>query len=729
MAGVLGKSWLIVEDRRVEPTLKLERQPEAQAGSMVGQQLGSYHLLSLLGAGGMGEVYRARDPRLDREVAIKVLPERLAHNREAVARFRREATAVAALSHPNILAIHEFGIDHDVCFAVMELLEGETLRGRLQRAALPWREAVKIAAAIADGLSAAHVKGIIHLDLKPENVFLTRDGQVKVLDFGIAHVRPVPTSSDRTVTNTMEPTTLVGTAGYMSPEQVRGERVEAPSDVFSLGCVLYEMLTGRRAFAGSSAQETMAAVLRDYPPALAETGTTVPLALEQVIRRCLEKQSEERFQSARDLALDLRAMLTGDQQLVDVNPVLNEFEEHNLADNISRLRKALGEDEKGQKLIETVPKRGYRFVAEVRKQNGIEEMPPAASANRRIRWNATPVLWVLLATAFIGAGLWLYARFEQRARVQQLVFKGDFYRAKWTEPEIRKGIELYNGALALDPNAGAAYAGLASAWIFLSDAHAPPRVAMPKAKAAALHALRLDMSADNYVSLGVISMQYEWDWAKAEEEFKHALKLDPHHNPAHQLYGWYLMAVGRLDEAKAEMKRALEADPVNDFSLWELGLAYYFARQFDDAVEQCRRAIAVEARSHWSHMVLAWALEEQTKFQEAISELNLAARLDDNPQILASLGHAHAASGRRDDAQRVIAVLQETAKRRYVSPYDVAAIYAALGEKEQTLEWLERAYEDRSGWLALWLKVDPRFDRLRSEPRFQNILRRVGHTL
>jgi Tol biopolymer transport system component/Ser/Thr protein kinase RdoA (MazF antagonist) len=285
-------------------------QPEVQTRLMVGQQLGSYLLLSLLGAGGMGEVYRARDPRLDREVAIKVLPERLAHDPEALARFRREAKTVAALSHPNILAIHDFGTERDVCFAVMELLEGETLRSRLRRAPLAWREAVEIAAATADGLSAAHAKGIIHRDLKPENVFLTRDGQVKVLDFGIARVRPVSSSSASTVTNTREPGTLMGTAGYMSPEQVRCERLQAASDVFSLGCVLYEMLTGRRAFDGSTVQETMTAVLRDDPPALADTGTKVPLGLEQVIRRCLEKQPEKRYQSARDLAFDLGTLLS-----------------------------------------------------------------------------------------------------------------------------------------------------------------------------------------------------------------------------------------------------------------------------------------------------------------------------------------------------------------------------------------------------------------------------------
>jgi Tol biopolymer transport system component len=283
-----------------------------QGQTMVGRQLGPYQLLSLLGAGGMGEVYRAKDSRLDREVAIKVLPSHLPQDAIALERFKREAKAVAALSHPNILSIHDFGEEQGRCFAVMELLEGETLRSHLARATFPWREASEIGAAIAEGLSAAHTKGITHRDLKPENIFLTTDGQVKILDFGIARVRPVlPTEavgSASTIANTTEPGMLMGTVGYMSPEQVRCESAEAPSDIFSLGCVLYEMLTGQRAFARKTPVETMVAVLRDDPPTLAESGIEVPLQLEQVIRRCLKRQPEARFQSAHDLAGELRAV-------------------------------------------------------------------------------------------------------------------------------------------------------------------------------------------------------------------------------------------------------------------------------------------------------------------------------------------------------------------------------------------------------------------------------------
>jgi len=280
-----------------------------------GTRLGSYEILSPLGAGGMGEVYRARDHRLDRDVAIKVLPEAFASDPEALRRFEREAKAVAALSHPNILAIHEFGDSGGVRFAAMELLEGETLRDRLKRASLGWRKGAEIAAATADALTAAHAKGIVHRDLKPENIFLTSGGLVKVLDFGIAQVtrrRPVPDPTAAADAETelvhTTPGVVMGTVGYMSPEQLRGEPVDGRSDIFSLGCVLYEMVSGQKAFGRKSAAESITAVLKEDPPELAGSGRQVPTDVDRVISHCVEKRPEERFQSARDLAFALRTI-------------------------------------------------------------------------------------------------------------------------------------------------------------------------------------------------------------------------------------------------------------------------------------------------------------------------------------------------------------------------------------------------------------------------------------
>ncbi len=288
-----------------------------------GRQLGPYQILAPLGAGGMGEVYRARDARLDRDVALKVLPERVAGHPEALARFEREAKAVAALSHPNILAVHDYGQEEGTAYVVTELLEGETLRVALAGGALPVRKAVDYTVQAAHGLAAAHEKGIVHRDVKPENLFVTRDGRVKVLDFGLA-AHEAPTGPEATSAPTLsrhtDPGVVVGTVPYMSPEQVRGTPVDHRSDIFALGCVLYEMLAGRRAFQRETAAETMTAILKDDVPEWPETGRHVPPALDRLLRRCLEKKPEERLQSARDLALALEALTAGDTSGATVKP-------------------------------------------------------------------------------------------------------------------------------------------------------------------------------------------------------------------------------------------------------------------------------------------------------------------------------------------------------------------------------------------------------------------------
>jgi Tol biopolymer transport system component len=277
-----------------------------------GTRLGPYEIVSQLGQGGMGVVFRARDTKLDRDVAVKVLPKNLAEDPEALSRFEREAKAVAALSHPNILAIHDFGREEGSVYAAMELLEGETLRQRLQDGALPTRKAVEIALEIASGLAAAHDKGIVHRDLKPENVFLLGSGQVKVLDFGLARMDPVATEGidGPTMSLSTEPGRVMGTVGYMAPEQVRGKTVDARGDIFSFGAVLYEMLTGKRAFRGESPVETLNAILKEDPPSLFESTKNVSPSLERIVRRCLEKRPEERFRTAHDLAIALDAIST-----------------------------------------------------------------------------------------------------------------------------------------------------------------------------------------------------------------------------------------------------------------------------------------------------------------------------------------------------------------------------------------------------------------------------------
>ena len=271
---------------------------------LAGMRLGAFEIVAPLGAGGMGEVYRAKDTRLGREVAVKVVSERLVHDPHALARLEREARAIAALSHPNIVSLHDFGRENGVAFAVMELLEGEPLDRYLAGGTLAWRRALEIAAAICDGLASAHARGFVHRDLKPANIFITRDGLVKILDFGLAKQDPFRSESNTSAATSpadTEPGLIFGTVGYMSPEQVKGDPTDERTDLFSLGCILYEMLAGRRPFAGDTPAEMFAAILRDEPLDFHEGEHTIPPRLGAVVRRCLEKSSDRRFQSARDL--------------------------------------------------------------------------------------------------------------------------------------------------------------------------------------------------------------------------------------------------------------------------------------------------------------------------------------------------------------------------------------------------------------------------------------------
>src|SRR5271154_5392251 len=282
-----------------------------------GTKLGPYEIVAPIGAGGMGEVYRAKDTRLGRDVAIKVLPEGFARDAERLRRFEQEARAVAALNHPNILAIHDIGEYNGAPFLVSELLDGHSLREELNSGALPTRRAVEDASQIAQGLAAAHDKGIVHRDLKPENVFVTKDGRLKILDFGLAKLAKLQAAADENATldatpQDTSPGVVLGTVGYMSPEQVKGEAADARSDIFALGTILYEMLSGQRAFHRDTSAETMTAILKEDPPEISTASKPIAPAVERIVRRCLEKKPLQRFQSARDLAFNLEG-LSGSQ--------------------------------------------------------------------------------------------------------------------------------------------------------------------------------------------------------------------------------------------------------------------------------------------------------------------------------------------------------------------------------------------------------------------------------
>ena len=769
-----------------------------------GARLGPYEILAPLGAGGMGEVYRARDSRLDRDVAIKVLPEHLSQNPQALARFEREAKAVAALSHPNILAIHDVGEDQGIRFVVTELLEGETLRSRL-RSAISWGKAVEIGIAVADGLAAAHVKNITHRDLKPENIFLTSDGHVKILDFGLArHQVSAPAIGSAVQTET-EAGVVLGTAGYMSPEQVRGERAEATSDIFSLGCVLYEMLAGRRAFARETSVQTMAAVLDVQPAPLAGSGKEIPAELDRVVMTCLEKNPRDRFQTARDLGLALRAIQGSGSSApflprarkwrlpallaagvlalllaavsiywikrpsvsidsLAVLPFVNaggdpnmEYLSDGITENLinsfsqlSRLRvvprsrvfRYKGREADAEKIGKELNVRAVLTGRVVQRGDNLNiqaELIDVAGESQVWGQNysqkSSQIIQVQEEIARqVVAKLQprseeqkrLTKRYTENPEAHQLYLKGRYYWNRRPSAALKRATEYFQQAIDKDPGYALAWSGLADCYGTAGYDVLPPREVIPKAKEAAAKALALDDSlAEAHATLGFVKSHYEWDWFAGEQEFKRAIELNPSYAPTHQWYSNNLEARGRTNEAIAEAKRAQEADPLSLAISSVSARTFYFARRYDQAIDQLRKTLELDPNYFLAHWILGMVYDQTSRHEEAIAECRRAASTPDIPTALGALGHAYAASGRRAEALKVLAELKGLSKQRYVAPFNMAIVYAGLGDKQQTFEWLEKAYEDHSLLLSL-IRVWPQFDGLHGEPRFQDLLRRMG---
>jgi TolB-like protein/Flp pilus assembly protein TadD len=797
----------------------------AQAGSGTskppalrsGALLGPYEIIELLGAGGMGEVYRARDTRLGREVAVKVLPEHLQANAAARGRFEREARAVAALSHPNILALHDVGEHGGIAFAVTELLQGETLRQRLSRAPLSWRTAVDMAAAIADGLAAAHAKGIVHRDLKPENVFLTQDGRVKVLDFGLARLeRPLssPDSNTPTASQMTRPGMVMGTIGYMAPEQLRGEPVTPAADIFSLGCVLSEMLCGRAPFARSTPAECIAAVLSEEPaPPPSLSSKDVPAALVPLLRRCLAKDPHQRLQSARDVALGLRDLLQGTSgrgtdgrrvaagaaagmavlalvvaAATDVGGWRSRLRPSatrritSLAvlpmENLSRdpaqdyfadgLTNALIADLATLSDLRVISRASVmrykgnqekKTVPEIAREMGVEAVVTGAvqragdqisvsaqlidGASDRQLWahryerSAADILALEreLARAIAG-GVQARLTPDQQARLSQarpvdpqiyeMFVKGSHQCSRGAT--LVQGAELLEAAIARDPTYAPAYADLANCYHFVAFflGAAPASETYARAKAAAQQALKLDprMGAAHN-ALAQVRLHYEWDFPGAEREFRTALELAPGDGSIHHWYAHYLLAMGRVEESVAETRRALESNPLNAGVAACVGWHCFFARQYDEAIEATREALAIDPKSHMGHYYLAWAYEKKADFESGIAELQKANAILLRPAGLASLVRMYARAGKRTEALKTQAELQAMARKRHVPAYDMAVALAGLGERDRAFEWLDKAYEQRDA-MMVHVNWDPRFEELRSDPRFPALVRRMG---
>ena len=789
-----------------------------------GNRLGPYEVLTPLGAGGMGEVYKARDSRLDREVAIKVLPEHLADDPAALSRFEREAKAIAAISHPNILAIHDFGREGGVTFAVMELLEGETLRSRLSGSELPWREAVEIGAAVADGLAAAHSRGIVHRDLKPENVFLTSDGRVKILDFGLARrerlLAPAEQAEAPTMTQETVPGTVMGTVGYMSPEQVIGQPGDARSDIFSFGCVLYEMAAGQRAFSGRTGAETLSAILKENPPDLRQSGREIPADLDRVILHCLKKEPEQRFQSARDLCFDLRATLAGAAvsapsvpretqrprvlwkvsaasaavvlllaavlwirrlghpsgdaagaiQSLAVLPFENASKDpdaeylsdgltESLIDQMSRVsslkvmaratvfrfKGTADPQDAGRKLgvgavmTGSVSRRGSRLLIAAE----LVEIPTGARLwGEKYDRPLADLLRVQDGMAMeISRGLRLrLSEQEKRAlsrhgtensEAYELFLKARHFFVSQSEEGYLEARRLYLQAIEKDPKFAEAHLGVAITYgAMAAYGYRRPAEAQPQADEEIQKALALDPG--NVLARCALADRrfFEWDWKGSEREFAE-LANDPRVLSGEQFRPIALSfwARGRTEEAVALMERALRVDPGNFDSLMMKADFLAQAGQLDQAIAVYKSAIESEPSDPRPLFGLADVLKRRHDVTGAIATLRKAYDLSGEEAGAKALAAAHTEKD-YENAQAAVArfrlgELETLAQERYVSPLDLARLYAQLGEREKAFAGLEAAFAERSAGLV-YLKVDRAWDRIRDDPRFASLVRRVG---
>jgi len=779
-----------------------------QSAAIEGRTVGPYRIEALIGAGGMGEVYRGSDTRLRRAVALKFLAREFSMDAAAVHRFEREARAASALSHPNICTVYDVGEMDGRPFIAMEYLEGQTLRACLNGAALPQRDALEYAVQVAQGLSAAHQKGIVHRDLKPENLWITSEGRIKILDFGLAKFAEPATQTepDGDISVPSEQGRVMGTVGYMSPEQVRAQPLDHRSDIFSLGSILHEMLAGNRPFRGATTIDTMIAILNTEPAELPHP------VLSRLVRRCLEKDPAQRFQSASEVALQLEAVLEGRGEEASarvlwtrrrtliaggsaasvaamaalwkwrknlfgfgapritrlaVLPLANlsgDADQEYFADGMTDLLITdlgqIGALRVISRLSVMQLKGTKKPLPEIAKQLGVDAVIVGSvqSSGNRVRITAQLVdcatgqqLWTrayereLTDVLALQGEVALAIAGEIQARVTaaeagRLASKhkvvpaafaaytlGRHYWDEFTDESIAKAIDYFEQAIQLDPAYAAAYGGLAECWTgFLFTDSKPWNETIPKARDAATKALALDDTlAESHQAMAVVHYQ-EWDWKGLEEEVKKAFALDPGFPTAHMLYCNMLRHLGRADESIAQAKLALEADPIAMLTNQMLGDAYASARRYGQAIAQFQKGLELHANDSSLMYQLGWAYVYSGAYDKGIEAIRKSQAVDGlDPTLSPDLAYINAILGKKDEARKTLNNLLELARKYPVSPGYIALVFAGLDEREQALTWLEKAFAQHST-MMVWLKVDPRFDKMRDEPRFQELMRRVG---
>ena len=762
-----------------------------------GTRFGRFEITARLGAGGMAEVYRARDLTLGRQVALKVLPRHLLGDAHRAARFRQEAMAASSLNHPNIVTVYEIGTEGDMVYMALELVEGKTLRQMLVGGALPVAAGLKIGAQVAEGLAKAHATGIVHRDLKPENVMVTDDSLVKILDFGVAKI--AGSAADELEQFATAPVVqtgqgvVLGTVAYMSPEQARGADVDLRSDQFALGILLYEMATGRHPFRRDTPVRTLSAILDATPESIFSYSSGAPAPLGWIIERCLAKNPEDRYGSTRDLARDLQALaqhLSGASGTLSVQaPARAKGKSRSSIDSIAVLPfvNASGDadaDYLGDGITETIinslsqlPKLRvmarstvfrYKDRADDAQRVGAELQVRAVVTGRVQIRGGNLVVSAELVNVAEGSQLWgaqYNRKFEdifsiqediateitaklrvrltgaQRKRLStpqtrsseayELYLRGRFFWNKRTPEGIKQGVEHFERAIALDPDFALAHAGLADCYCVMGAGEFgifPPRQVMPKAQAAAARAVALDDSlAETHSALATVKFWYDWDWPAAEREFQRAILINPGYAAAHAWYAEFLSAMGRFEEALDEGRRAASLDPMSVTAMWTLARVLNLAGDHVAAIAEMLKALEIEPTFVRPYYILAWAHYRRGEIDKAFDALRKSVSLGgDSPFKKGFTGHLHGALGQVEEARKILDEMAEQAKIRYVSPFYVSIVYAGLGDKDRAFEYLEKALTERSSYMA-YLKVTPFVDALRSDPRFADLMRRMGY--
>ena len=784
--------------RAVESLLAYLGSPPAAANeslldrsrTWVGKQLGRYQIVAHLGRGGMGEVYRAHDPRLGRDVAIKVLRPEFSANRDRLARFEREARAAAALNHPNILTVHEIDTDSGAPFIVSELLSGRTVRNVLNEGAIAIPTVLDLARQLCVGLAAAHARHIIHRDLKPENVFVTNEGHVKILDFGLAKLmeRPGTSSARPSTTVTTGLGIVLGTLGYVSPEQLRGSSVDHRADIFSVGVMLYEMLTGRRPFGGITDVEVIAGTLQCTPGPLRQLRPEAPVRLARVVSRCITREPGERWQSAKELLDGLqrielpsrrRPAAAGPQPgsssttshrhsvrsvavlpFENTGPADDDYLAEGIAELISfalarlptlrvtglsstRVYKgqpvrpadigvALGVD---TVLVGATSRSGQRVHTSVRLVRTSDEHVAWSGSYDRPFTHIADAPKTLAHSIAAELGIELRHRRRQSAPVvpsqaQEAYLRGRFKVALRTRESLQEAHDLLIIATQKAPNYALAHCALAETYVASALSRVlPPGEAMPNAEAAALAALRLDPSlAQAHAVLGYVAL-YEWDLHRAQRESEKAVSLDPSDPTAHKTLARRHLYVENYSDAIRYTQIAEQLDPLSRFTQLLATVVELCSGRYADCVSRCRRvqSASLQVDDHFLYY------EGLAKYfagdvDEGIEDLKHAVAVHRHPSVIVGLAFVLAQTHQNGALlEQLVSELTDKATEAYASPYDFAELYAGLGDTQKAITYLQRGLAMRLPEM-LGIRADPLFRAIKSHPAFHGLLVDLGLT-